>query len=277
MDVKLSSPEEAAGDHLPQPQEEAAAPLLVPHPVEAAGPPPSAETKRKLQKQKTDVLIAKGKGRAEELVDSVLPTRMFIGHLLHNIAHDGKIDEKDSPQLKLLLERQLALWNNSVLMSSLMVSLLIAYCFTMETNPTLQDEDEILAGRLEAAFAIVATLATATMMCSLTIAYIFSVYASCLHYLRDIAWFFTEVQVGLPNILNIVALVCFYILCSIGVVLSHGLTWYGLLCSCIWLVVMVVVAWYYATLKSKLRGRWQSAEWRERHHPGKEDDISVAC
>ena len=118
-------------------------------------------------------------------------------------------------------------------------------------------------------FAILATLSTTIMLASIVLAYLFSVYASCLHHLDDITWFFTEVQVGLPNVLNIFSIALFFLLCAIGVVLTHGPNWYGLLCSFIWIGTMLLLLGYYCMLQGKLRARWRSQEWKDEHIRGR--------
>ena len=207
--------------------------------------------------------------KAEHLLASIFPTRIFLGQLLTPVCADGHIGEDDAAMLCQALEKNIGLWHNSIILSSLLVAVTMSYNHSIEAHIEL---DDATADLLRATFAILGAITMALLCSSLGLSYMLSNYASILTHADDMAWFFANAPVTLPNILNVVAMQCFILLVAVGTLLHNGIAWYSIVCAAIWLGTGARVLYFYSKLRRGLTNRWRSAWWLKSHPTVELDD-----
>lgn len=220
--------------------------------------------------------IFKGLGLNEKLLDSAdlaeppdelerfkvaqlkarLPTMFVIGKLMQDVLADGSVNENDSELLNDFLSRQQEVWNQIMVVSTLMVSFTFGETHSdLATDP---ENDERTGGMLTTAYACVITMShvmfvATTMLCALLYA-----YSKVIFDLRDIVWFFSTAPHQLPIIMMLGALGLYFVSGVISALLTHAHI-LGSALALMWSVTIVWMAWMWWSLKSSMMRRWTNA------------------
>ena len=203
-----------------------------------------------------------GKAKADEMLNSIIPTQVYFGRLIKPVFENEKLGEEDAARLSAALNANVSQWSISTIMATLLVGANLSFVFSTDANVDL---DDTAAYWLQVAFAILGTVVTAFLTTSLVFSTTFSAYASILTHAEDIAFFFTIMPTSWPGTLNVVALVIFMINAAVGTLLHFGLVWYAFVCALVWLSCDIGLLCIYSTLTTSFSDRWRSPSWRERH------------
>lgn len=160
------------------------------------GDPEAALAEKKRQESRmTANLISKWALR--QMTHARSFTTVALARLLHAIARDGRLDEKDEQAVQELLAKQQQVWNIMLVILTLLIGILapmtadIPESFMPESNPFLDPPlDETVAKTVLQAYAACLALAFNVAFFQLFLTAMFYVLTTYLDDTRDIVWFF---------------------------------------------------------------------------------------